>query len=98
MKELVETDSEGYCTTAVSFDGLWCSRGWSARDRVVAGISLKTGKELDVIYPSSSCSTCDQLEMLHSEGQLSWMKFLCGFKVTSNLRGATLADFFSLIN
>ena len=27
LKELVETDSEGYCTTAVSFDGSWCSRG-----------------------------------------------------------------------
>ena len=76
LKELVETDSEGYCTTAVSFDGSWCSRGWCARDGVVAGISLKTGKVLDVIHLSSSCSTCDRLEKLHSEGQLSQMEFL----------------------
>ena len=72
----METDGEGYCTTAVSFYGSWCSRGWSARDGVVAGISLKTGKVLDVIHLSSSCSTCDRLEKLHSEGQLSRMEFL----------------------
>ena len=76
LKELVETDDEGYCTTAVSFNGSWCSCGWSARDRVVAGISLKTGKVLDVIHLSSSCSTCNRLEKLYSEGQLSWMQFL----------------------
>ena len=76
LKELVETDDEGYCTTAVSFDGSWCSCGWSARDGVVAGISLKTGKVLDVIHLSSSCSTCDRLEKLHSEGQLSLKEFL----------------------
>ena len=76
LKELVEADGKGYCTTAVSFDGSWCSCGWSARDGVVARISLKTGKVLDVIHLSSSCSTCDRLEKLHSEGQLSWMEFL----------------------
>jgi len=62
----VETDDEGYCSTAVSFDGSWCSSGWTARDGVVAGISPKTGKVLDVMHLSSSCSTCDRLEKLHS--------------------------------
>ena len=76
LKELLGADGEGYCTTAVSFDGSWCSRRWSARDGVVARISLKTGNVLDVIHLSSSCSTCDPLEKLHSEGQLSWMEFL----------------------
>ena len=33
-----------------SIDGSWSSRGWSARDGVVAAVSVDTGKVLDVVY------------------------------------------------
>ena len=33
-----------------SIDGLRSSRGWSARDGVVAAVSVDTGKVLDVVY------------------------------------------------
>lgn len=34
----------------VSIDGSWSSRGWTARDGVVAAVSIDTGKVLDVVY------------------------------------------------
>ncbi|CAH3188353.1 unnamed protein product [Porites evermanni] len=32
LKELLGADGEGYCTTAVSFDGSWCSRRCCCQD------------------------------------------------------------------
>ena len=46
----------------VSIDGSWSSRGWSARDGVVAVVSIDTGKVLDVVYLSNSCTACQQKE------------------------------------
>ena len=46
----------------VSTDGSWSSRGWSARDGVVAVISIDTGKFLDVVHLSNQCNGCSQKE------------------------------------
>jgi len=43
----------------ISIDGSWNKRGWSARDGVVAVISTDTGKVLDVVFLSNSCTTCE---------------------------------------
>ena len=50
------------CDVGVTIDGSWSSRGWCARDGVVAAISVLTGQVLDIIYLSSSCSQCTVME------------------------------------
>ena len=60
----------------VSIDGSWSSRGWSARDGVVAVISIDTGKILDVVHLSNQCNACSQKERQREDGTLSKMEFL----------------------
>ena len=60
----------------VSIDGSWSSRGWSARDGVVAVISIDTGKILDVVHLSNQCNGCSQKERQREDGTLSKMEFL----------------------
>ena len=52
------TDDELKCKMvdcAASFDCSWSSRGWSARDGIVAAISEDTGKVLEEVFMTSSC-------------------------------------------
>lgn len=44
----------------VSIDGSRSSRGWSARDGIVAAVSVDTGKVLDVVHLTNPCTSCDQ--------------------------------------
>lgn len=55
----------------VSLDGSWSSRGWTARDGVVAAVSIDTGKVLDVIYLTNTCNMCEQKERERNEGLIS---------------------------
>ena len=59
-----------------SIDGSWNQQGWSARDGVVAIISIGTGKVLDVIFRSNSCATCEQMKRKQREGAISRMDYL----------------------
>ena len=59
-----------------SIDGSWCSRGWSARDGVVAAVSIDTGKVLDVVYLTNSCTSCDQKERELKKGTTSRRQYL----------------------
>ena len=59
-----------------SIDGSWSSRGWSARDGVVAAVSVDTGKVLDVVYLTNSCTSCDQKERELKEGTTSRRQYL----------------------
>ena len=60
----------------VSIDGSWNQRGWSARDGVVAVISIDTGKVLDVAFLSNSCTACEQMKRKQQEGTVSRMDYL----------------------
>lgn len=44
----------------ISIDGSWNSRGWSARDGMVAVVSIDTRKVLDVVFLSNSCAAWEQ--------------------------------------
>ena len=60
----------------VSIDGSWNQQGWSARDGVVAVISIDTGKVLDVAFLSNSCTACEQMKRKQQEGTISRMDYL----------------------
>ena len=47
---------------SVSIDGSWSSRGWTARNGVVTVVSIDTGKVLDVVYLSNSCTASQRKE------------------------------------
>lgn len=55
---------------AASFDCSWSSRGWSARNGVVAVISEDTGKVLDAVYITHSCRKCTDIEDKRSKDVL----------------------------
>ena len=55
----------------VSMDGSWNQRGLSARDGVVAVISIDAGKVLDVAFLSNSCTACEQMKRKQPEGNNS---------------------------
>lgn len=61
---------------AASFDGSCSSRGWSARDGVVAAISEDTGKVLDVVFMTSSCPHCKMMGDKRTGGELTRLEFL----------------------
>jgi hypothetical protein len=60
----------------ISIDGSWNKRGWSARDGVVAVISIDTGKVLDVVFLSNSCTTCEQMKRKRKDGAISRIDYL----------------------
>lgn len=62
--------------TGVSVDGSWSSRGWTARDGIMAVVSIDKGKVLDVCYLSNSCTLCGQKERERLDGKISRVDFL----------------------
>lgn len=60
----------------VYIDGSWSSRGWSARDGVIAAVSLNTGKVLDFVYLTNSCTSCNQKERELKEGTIFRRQYL----------------------
>lgn len=58
VKVFYDPDDEGICDIDVSSDGAWRRRGYSSTCGVVSGISLITGKVLDVEVMSKECRQC----------------------------------------
>ena len=63
----------------VTIDASWCSRGWSATDAVIAAISVDTGKVVDVVHMSSSCTECKKMDQRKMEGEVSRLEYLSWF-------------------
>ena len=61
---------------AITIDGSWSSRGWTSRDGIVAVISVDTGKVLDVIYLSSTCKQCEQMEKRKDAGEITPLEYM----------------------
>lgn len=87
LKQLKRTVGEvGDCTdqelvekvvdVGASFDGSWSSRGWSARDGLVAAVSEDTGKVLDVVYLTRECKQCKEIEGKRARGELGRLDYL----------------------
>lgn len=52
-------------------DGSWNTRGWCARDGIVAVISIDNGKVLDVIFMSNSSPICEKKKREQKEGKIT---------------------------
>lgn len=81
---IVETCSneeleEFVVNAGVSLDSSWSSRGFSARDGLVAAISVDTGKVLDAVFLSNSCGTCTKKESSRKRGKILRMEFLARY-------------------
>ena len=63
----------------VTINASWSSRGWSATDVVVAAISVNTGKVVDVVHLSSSCTECKKIEQKKQDGQMTHLQYLSVF-------------------
>ena len=59
-----------------SFDCSWNSRGWQARDGIVAAISQDTGKILDIVHKSLSCPACKFKQSKRNEGSMTTIEYL----------------------
>ena len=59
-----------------SFNCSWSSRGWSARDGVVAAILEDTSKVIDVVFMTSSCPGCKAMEDKHAQDEISKLDYL----------------------
>ena len=58
VKEFYDSEDDGICDVGISADGTWRRRGYSSLYGVVSGISLVTGKVLDVEVMSKVCREC----------------------------------------
>ena len=54
-----------------SFDASWSSRGWTARDGLVAAIAEETAQVLDVLTLTNSCPQCTEFKNLLDDGKIS---------------------------
>ena len=57
-KEFYEPEEDGVYDVGISGDGTWRRRGYSSSYGVVTGMSLVTGKVLDVEVMSNECREC----------------------------------------
>lgn len=67
---------EKVVSAGASLDGSWSSRGWTSRDGIVAAISVESGKVVDVVYLSGSCSQCTKMEERRNSGKITRLEFL----------------------
>lgn len=63
----------------VTIDASWCSRGWSATDAVIAAISVDTGKVVDVVHMSSSCTECKKMKKKRDNKEMTRLEYLTWF-------------------
>ena len=84
MKEAVQevkysknsTKCDKTLSIGTSFDCSWNSRGWQATEGVVACITKDSGKIIDIVQKSSSCSQCSLKQTARDEGKITSIEYL----------------------
>lgn len=66
-------------STPTSFDCSWNSRGWQAKQGVVAAISQDNGKIIDVIHKVSFCRDCKFYKEKRDTKEISSLEYLVWF-------------------
>ena len=88
LRQAPSSDTSSVIDTDVSCDGTWQRRGFSSLNGVVAAISMKTGKILDIEAMSRACKACNLKEHLKKEDPLAYANWkethVCNF----NYRGS----------
>ena len=61
---------------ATSFDCSWNSRGWQAKQGVVAAIAQDNGKVIDVVQKTSFCRECKVKQEARDNKEISSIEYL----------------------
>ena len=75
-KEYLENDFNDPVDIATCFDGSWSSRGWTARDGIVAAVAEGTSQVVDVVYKTTSCRQCSSKEEKKKCGEITFLEHL----------------------
>ena len=71
-----ERQEDKTINVGVSIDGSSSRGGWTARDEFIAVVFIDTGKVLDVVYLSNSCTAYQRKEREKNEGTISTIDYL----------------------
>ena len=70
------TEQSEIKSTVVSFDCSWNSRGWQAKEGVVAGIAQTTGKIIDIVHKTAYCKECQSKQKMRDENKITSLDFM----------------------
>ena len=70
------TENKDVKSTGVSFDCSWNSRGWQAKEGVVAAIAQDTGKVVDIVHKTSYCRDCQSKQKARDENIITSLEFM----------------------
>ena len=76
VKNLTSGSSNGTVDIGTSFDCSWNSRGWQAREGVVAAIAVETGKIIDIVHKCTSCPNCKVKQTARDNSKMSGVEFM----------------------
>ncbi|XP_031566223.1 uncharacterized protein LOC116301325 [Actinia tenebrosa] len=79
LRDVHNAKNDSTVDVGVSLDDSGCTRGWSATDACVGVISTDTGKVVDVVHKTSSCSECKKMDAPREKGEVDKMNYLSWF-------------------
>ena len=69
-------DQEKIINSGTSFDCSWNSRGWQAKEGVVAAISQENGKIVDIVQKTSYCRECKYKQISRDKNDISSLEYM----------------------
>ena len=76
LRTLMKCKKEEVASVATSFDCSWNSRGWQAKQGVVAAIAQENGKIIDVVHKNSFCRECKVKQESRDKKEISSLNYL----------------------
>ena len=61
---------------AASFDVLWNTRGWSAKDGIVDVCFEETGKVIDIVIKIPDCDQCERMKAKQLPREIEYVDYL----------------------
>ena len=78
VREILNTtdEQEKIINSGTSFDCSWNSRGWQAIEGVVAAISQKNGKIVNIVQKTSYCRECKYKQISRDKNNISSLEYM----------------------